>query len=49
MFSNEMSIAKITMAKINEATITTTVEFCNCANVGRSLYEPIRYKILLRN
>jgi hypothetical protein len=35
MFSNEMSIAKITMAKINEATITTTVEFCNCANVGQ--------------
>ena len=47
--SKVISIASTIKAKITEATITTIVEFCNCAKVGHvtlltsSLYEFLTY------
>ena len=52
IFSNDISIANTTIAKITEATITTTVELCNCENEGHetfstsSLYEFLIYPIV---
>ena len=34
-FSNEMTMTSTTKAKINDATMTTIVELCNCAKVGQ--------------
>jgi hypothetical protein len=38
MFSKDMSINNTTIAKIAEATITTTVEFCNCGKDGHDTF-----------
>lgn len=53
MFLNVMSIAKTTIAKIKEATITTMAEFCNWDQVGQvtffanSMYDSLKYKVIL--
>ncbi len=53
MFLNARSIAKMTIAKIKEATITTMAELCNWGQVGQltffanSMYDSLKYKAIL--
>ena len=37
-FSNDIPMTSTTNEKINDATITTIVELCNCAKVGQETF-----------